>query len=174
MKPRKVYRRAGITHVCFNGGHYAPERGETLITTSDRVVVVPAPATSSDWVQVDLGNHIETWVRTVIGNDVQKAPETFPRPKKVGLRPTRTKRPEPPTVTRKQAGQDNRPTLDEVDAMLVEAAPNKLALDVMRACWENWYESDRRLDLMQGLNWVSKDDTAQVRDLGKRLIALFR
>lgn len=174
MKPRKVYKRANTIHVCFAGGHYAPESGVTRITTKDQVIVVPAPALEGDWVQVDTGDYTETWVRTVIGNDAQKAPRTPRRSKQGSQRPTRTKRSEPPTVTRKQAGQDGRPTMDEVDAMICAVAPSQLALGIMRACWENWYVSDRRLNLMQGLNYRDKDDTERVRSLGRELMMHFR
>lgn len=177
MAPKKVYKRAGIIHVCHKGAHYAPEYGETRVTTKDRVCVVQ---TGENEVQVDLGNYTETWVRTVVGND---SPDGYARKAKKGRKKGRKatkarprKRPERPTVTRKLAGEGGRPTLEEVDAMIVEACPNDQALGVMRACWENWYHpsSDRRLGLMQGLHWISRNDTSQVRELGQKLMKLFR
>jgi hypothetical protein len=43
--PRKVYRRNGITHICFEGQHFAPETGESAFSLKHpvtRVTVVGA------------------------------------------------------------------------------------------------------------------------------------
>jgi hypothetical protein len=43
--PRKIYRRNGITHICFDGQHFAPETGETAFSLKHpvtRVTVISA------------------------------------------------------------------------------------------------------------------------------------
>ncbi len=176
---RKVYKRAGIIHLCMNGAHYAP-KGSTCWSAGDRVLVAPiAPDQVDVRSLTDPLGVPETWVITVIGNDgPRKAPKT-PKVKKGGnpkvdnRKPQGTSQEQAGTVI-KEPGKDGLPTMAEVNDMLVETAPNDIALDVMRACWNNWVDSDRRLNLMGGLRWVSKDDTSQVKALGEKLMKVFR
>ncbi len=64
MKPRKVYLRNNILHVCYKSSHYAPEPGEeTKFGDSDRVVICGG-VKGCPTVDVRYGPHKETWVKT--------------------------------------------------------------------------------------------------------------
>lgn len=67
MKPRKVYKRKGIVHVCSKGGLFAPASGAaSVIKPGDEVTVIQ---TSKECAEVFVAGATspETWVLTEIG-----------------------------------------------------------------------------------------------------------
>lgn len=177
MKPRKVYKRAGIIHMCWKGAHYAAPAGVKTVFQAGDLITVSHSLNQDTVLGISAYGDpglTEEWVRTVIGKDAEKAPEGPAKTQKVGQRRARPVTPETSPVTRKEVGQPGLPTAREVDTMLVEAAPNDVALEVMRVAWVNWHVSDRRLNLMGGMQWTALGDTRKVKALGEKLMGLFR
>ncbi len=75
MKPRSVYRRCGITHICFKGGLYALSAGETNIPYPSKVHTHRfGEDKPPKWVEVspvgkpaDMAN-VERWILTEISS----------------------------------------------------------------------------------------------------------
>ena len=168
---RKVYKRAGIIHICFKGALYALGSRTSQITVKDKVDVIAHPGNVNHvTVSVPDTSICETWSMTEIGSP-RKASRSAPRHNGGS---TKAQTEKPTEAHRKLTGEDGRPTADDVDVMLTRTSPNDIALSVMRACWANWYDSDRHLDLMQELRWFDKNDTSCVKDLGAQLMEMFR
>ncbi len=66
-KPRKVYKRRGIVHLCYAGRFWAPsDSSETQFTAGDEVFM--AESDQAIFVWGDGSTAGETWVATVIGS----------------------------------------------------------------------------------------------------------
>jgi hypothetical protein len=179
----KVYKRAGIVHVCYKGSHFAPEGGTTTITLKNDVFVT-ASAEGPDYVVVARGTHVESWVRTVIGNDDPKGytkgkgkPEKNAKVAKV--KAAKGKRETAPSVPKAIVWKKNGlPSMDEVDEQIRAASPTTEALLIMQVCWHNWFHAtspgNRNLVPFAGLQWPDKDATERVHALGRKLASQFK
>lgn len=179
----KVYKRAGIIHVCYKGAHFAPDEGTTAIALKDDVLVT-ASAAGADYVVVERGTHVESWIRTVIGSDDPKGytkgkgkPEKKAKVAKV--RAAKGKREAAPTVPKTIVWKEKGlPSMEEVDEQIRAASPTPQALSIMQVCWHNWFhataEGNRNLVPFAGLQWPDKDVTERVHALGRKLASQFK
>ncbi len=109
MKPRKVYLRNNILHVCFKGPHYAPMPcAITRITKKDRVTVDGFKG--DDSVTVCNGDTHETWIKT----DVDAAAD----PRGRAMVPVELLKPRnpPPPRTAEEVAEDDEADLREEEA----------------------------------------------------------
>lgn len=185
----KVYKRAGITHVCYKGFHYAPKAGEhaigvTSIGLKDRVLI--DVSVEPDAVAVQQGSTIETWVKTVIGGD---NPNGYALTEGKVKSPKKAKEPTEEKVDKKSGAilklltpelreAEKLPSDEDVDKMLALAAPNPDALAMMRVCWSNWLmitvKGNRNLVPFSEFNYEQEEDTLRVHLLGARLADVFK
>jgi hypothetical protein len=181
----KVYKRAGVVHVCFKGRHYAPSKLVDPVTKIDPKSLVRLLASGyPNQVIVVQGSIVEEWLRTVIGNDdpTGYAKSKGKPAKKAMVAKVRTEREKPeaaPTVPRAITWtKRGLPTVEEVDEQICAAAPNPDALAIMRVCWHNWFYStvdgNRNTVPFAGLQWPDSDATERVRALGRKLAGQFK
>ena len=181
----KVYKRAGITHVCYKGFHYAPKDGATNIDASGRVDLEDATGVGCVIVAQSDGL-TETWVQTVIGGD---NPNGYALAKGKVKSPKKAKELTDEKVDKKTGAivklltpelrkAENIPSDEDVDKMLQLAAPNPDALAMLRVCWSNWLmitaPGNRNLVPFSEFLYEQEEDTLRVHLLGARLADVFK
>jgi hypothetical protein len=181
----KVYKRAGITHVCYKGFHYAPPDGKTNIDTKGHVDL--EDASSEKCVVVAQSDGLtEVWVQTVIGNDnpkgyalgegKEKSPKKAKEPKEEKLQKKTGAILK--LLTPEREKELGLPSADDVDKMLQIAAPNTDALSMLRVCWSNWLQitapGNRNLTPFSEFLYEREEDTLRVHLLGAKLADLFK
>lgn len=184
----KVYKRAGVTHVCYRGFHCAPF-GETKINIKERVDLDDGD--QCDSVKVIQGSISEVWVRTVIGDDnplgyAQKPGDNSPKKPKEQKKAKEDKKsgdaPKGTVVkllTPELRASSGLPSDEEIDALFTGLAKSPDALAVMRAIWGNWLrdpspKSRAFKNPFVGLTYDDKEHTESVRNLGAALGEQFK
>jgi hypothetical protein len=180
----KVYKRAGITHVCYKGLHYAPPKDTNSVIDREQRVVL-SRSELPEYVIVTQGATQEAWVKTVIGDDnpsgyaTKKGTEKSPKKVK---EPKKEKAPKNSgtvlkLLTPELRASMNLPSDEDVDKMIVLTAPKDAALDILRVCWANWLRvtevNNRNLVPFAGLNYADEEATSKIHDLGAALAILF-
>lgn len=189
----KVYKRAGVIHVCYKGFHYAPSGSATFVLLTDRVIITPCDSPDAVSVQAcnKLGCSMEVWVKTVIGDDnplgyAQKPGDNSPKKPKEPKKAKDAKKSKDEDGTLRANGTvmslltDERRaemglwTDAEIDTTFVAIAKNPDALAVMRAIWDGWLrdpsvKSRAFANPFGGLTYDDPDQTIRVRELGSSL-----
>ena len=183
----KVYKRAGITHVCYKGFHFAPKDGKTFVILNDRVIIMPSETPDAVMVQTCSQGHTpEEWVKTVIGDDnpngyalgegKEKSPKKAKEPKEEKLQKKTGAILK--LLTPEREKELGLPSADDVDKMLQIAAPNPDALAMLRVCWSNWCQitapGNRNLVPFSEFLYEQEEDTLRVHLLGAKLADLFK
>jgi hypothetical protein len=188
----KVYRRAGVTHVCYKGFHYAPKDDKTFVLHTDRVIITPGENPDVVMVQTcNQGHSPEEWAKTVIGDDnplgyaqkpgdnspkKQREPKKAKEDKKSGDAPKGTV---VKLLTPELRASSGLPSDEEIDVLFTGFAKNPDALAVMRAIWGNWLrdpspKSRAFKNPFVGLTYDDKEHTESVRNLGAALGEQFK
>lgn len=178
----KVYKRAGITHVCYKGFHYAPvDALPTSFDINDRVDIDDNPGFADTVLVAQGGKPAEIWAKTVVGDDdpsgyAKGSGEKKQREPKVA-KPTVRKSNSSDNVKAPKVVRTGTMTEPEADELIKRVAPNPNALKVMQVCWHNWLRctvpGNRSLTPFAGFQWPDQDATEAVQALGRRLAEQF-
>ena len=172
----KVYKRAGIIHVCWKGSHYAPKGDVTNIELG----LADLDDESGELV-VQQNGVSETWYQRVIGNDVNKTVKT---PKKNVAKAAKVTKPKN-SEKNSEGGEKPKksivwtvtPSEQEALDMIREVAPETVYPSLAQT-WSNWYRvtmrGNRNHVLFSRVEYSDEEVEAKIRAVGAKLTSMFK
>jgi hypothetical protein len=172
----KVYKRAGIIHVCWKGSHYAPKGDVTNIELD-----LADLCDDSGELFVKQGVITETWYQRVIGDDAKKAPKATKKNVVKAAKVTKPKNSEKNSEGGEKAKKSIvwtvTPSEQEALDMIREVAPTSV-YPMLAQTWSNWYritmKGNRNHVLFSRVEYSDEEVEAKIRAVGAKLTSMFK